>query len=37
MTVLSIKNIEKHDKDIILFPAFNLTVEHRKLSQFILA
>lgn len=26
MTVLSIKNIEKHDKDTILFPAFNLTV-----------
>src|SRR5690625_5093519 len=27
MTILSIENLEKHDKDVILFPSFNLTMK----------
>ncbi len=31
MTILSIENLEKHEKDTILFPTFNLTINERKI------
>src|SRR5690625_3198372 len=31
MTILSIESLEKHDKDMVLFPAFNLTLNEREI------